>query len=108
MLIATPKFLTGSPLSIDFTLIKNTFADYFYRFVGHVLSGLPKLNGILNEILPKVGCQCQSNPSSAQTPSLPITTGLGLTGLGESTCSRCGALIDIHNNEINGVKLVLG
>lgn len=112
LFIATPKLLAGQPLSMfPFYSNKISFVDSRH-FADTILSGLPNLNGILKGILPNVGCQCQGNPSSIPTPvATPITSTLPVTsgpGLGESTCSRCGALIDIHHNEINSVKIVLG
>jgi hypothetical protein len=84
LLISIPKLLSGLPLN-------------------QILSGLPNLNGIL----PNTKCQCQSaSPIQLPvTPSLPITGVPTSSVLDGNTCGRCGALIDIHNNEINGVKV---
>lgn len=118
LFVAIPNLLSGLPLSI-ILCDKNVKCKSMtsFLFLDKILSGLPNLNGILKGILPNTGCQCQSNPSSVQAPvipaipvtpvtsSLPILNGLAL---GDNTCNRCGALIDIHHNEINSVKIVLG
>ncbi|XP_037024853.1 elastin-like isoform X2 [Bradysia coprophila] len=79
LFVATPKLLAGLPLN-------------------QILSGLPSLNGILPNSIPSVPV----------APSLPVSTAPISSVLDGNTCGRCGALIDIHNNEINGLKIVLG
>jgi len=85
LLTSIPKLLAGVPL-------------------GSILSGLPDLNGLLGGVsnvgtgTGAAGCQCptNSNIGGSLQPSS-----------GSSPQCNCGQIIDFHDNQINGVKIVI-